>query len=121
MADEESDYNEDNSEMSESADNSAGDGKAKTTEETYTKLTQHEHIMVRPDTYSKSYPRLRCENRSSPSPTDISHLIERAFIFSFVFSWIHGACHSAHVCIGRGKREVGGKGNHVHAGTVQDL
>jgi hypothetical protein len=33
--------------------NAKGNGKAKTVEETYTKMSQLDHILIRPDTYSK--------------------------------------------------------------------
>jgi hypothetical protein len=39
----------------------AGVGKGKTIEQTYTKKTQLEHILLRPDTYSKFDPPLRSQ------------------------------------------------------------
>lgn len=38
-----------------------GVGKGKTIEQTYTKKTQLEHILLRPDTYSKFDPSLRSQ------------------------------------------------------------
>ena len=104
--------------------------KTKTVEETYQKKSQLEHILLRPDTYSK-FP-LQCfriqirrlvnghTSHDSHHQLPLSLLLSSLFVLLF-YSWIHPAPNAEHVRPRRRQREDCGTRNHLHSWSLQDI